>query len=568
MTAPRWRQHVRRIGLHALRALLLVVILGLIHAQHRRELASRQTLPLSDIGVAQLRRFYPTASNVGEAAAIPGSRSVVDADGNSLGYVLQTSPEGDQHIGFSGPTNALLAFDADNRLRGFAILSSRDTREHVAQVRSDARFMHALDGRTWQEAARPSDVDAVSGATLTSLALLEAIGQRLGGEQPSLRFPEPIAIDEAQRLFPTAKVVVRDEQHGALWRVSTDDGKAIGTILRTSPAADNIVGYQGPTEAMIGFSSAGKVIGISLRKSYDNEEYVTYVREDKYFLTLFNDLMLSDLATLDLQQHGVEGVSGATMSSMAVAQGLVAAAKRQASAQSTSLAPARRWINWTLRDAGTAAVIALGVAIGLTNLRANKHLRVGFQILLIAYLGLINGDMLSQAMLVGWAQSGIPWRSAGSLLLLTAAALAIPLVTRRNIYCSHLCPHGAAQQLLRHRLPWQLHPSPAVAKWLKALPGALLTWCVIVAMLHLPFSLVDIEPFDAWVWRVAGWATISIAVVGLVASLFIPMAYCRFGCPTGAMLDFLRFNAHSDRLSRRDWLATLLVLLAVALWAL
>ena len=39
-------------------------------------------------------------------------------------------------------------------------------------------------------------------------------------------------------------------------------------------------------------------MGITLGKSYDNEPYVTYVREDEYFLTLFNDLDRDQLATL------------------------------------------------------------------------------------------------------------------------------------------------------------------------------------------------------------------------------------------------------------------------------
>ena len=84
-------------------------------------------------------------------------------------------------------------------------------------------------------------------------------------------------------------------------------------------------------------------------------------------------------------------------------------------------------------------------------------------------------------------------------------------------------------------------------------------------MLHLPFSLVDLEPFDAWVYHAAGTATIAIAIIGLGASLFVPMAYCRYGCPTGALLNFIRFNSRSDVWSRTDWLATSLLLLAVTL---
>jgi FAD:protein FMN transferase len=42
--------------------------------------------------------------------------------------------------------------------------------------------------------------------------------------------------------------------------------------------------------------------------------------------------------------------------------------------------------------------------------------------------------------------------------------------------------------------------------------------------------------------------------VSLVASSFVPMAYCRHGCPTGALLDHLRLHSRADRFSWRDGL--------------
>ncbi|MEJ6524143.1 MAG: hypothetical protein QNL65_08200, partial [Opitutales bacterium] len=45
-----------------------------------------------------------------------------------------------------------------------------------------------------------------------------------------------------------------------------------------------------------------------------------------------------------------------------------------------------------------------------------------------------------------------------------------------------------------------------------------------------------LEPFDGYVWEVAGVVTIAIALISLHTSAFVPMAYCRYGCPTGAML--------------------------------
>ena len=51
-----------------------------------------------------------------------------------------------------------------------------------------------------------------------------------------------------------------------------------------------------------------------------------------------------------------------------------------------------------------------------------------------------------------------------------------------------------------------------------------------------------------------------------MASLFVPMAYCRYGCPTGAMLTYFKFNSRTDRWSRRDWLALALLAIALGIW--
>ena len=193
------------------------------------------------------------------------------------------------------------------------------------------------------------------------------------------------------------------------------------------------------------------------------------------------------------------------------------------------------------RDVGTALVVVFGLLMAFTKLRGVRWLRVAFQLVLIGYLGLVNGDLLSQALLVGWAQNGLAWRFAPGLLLLVAAALLVPLVARKNVYCHQLCPHGAAQQLLKKALPkrWRIGVPARLALVLRAVPFLLVLFVIVVGVTQLTFNLVAIEPFDAYLFRVAGWATITIAVVGLVASMFVPMAYCRYGCPTGAVLNFL-----------------------------
>ena len=112
---------------------------------------------------------------------------------------------------------------------------------------------------------------------------------------------------------------------------------------------------------------------------------------------------------------------------------------------------------------------------------------------------------------------------------------------------------------------WRWKVPAGLARILRAIPLLLLLLVIVVGVRQLDFNLVSIEPFDAYLFRVAGWATITIAVVGLVASLFVPMAYCRYGCPTGAMLNFLWAGGAPGKFSRRDWLALLCLGLALGL---
>ena len=565
MAGDRSSSRVRRVAIHAARVGLLVTIIALIHDQHQRRGSRPEDRRATHLPIQRVRALFPEAVSVSEAQPGHGGRQVLGPAGQTLGHVVQTSPDANDIIGFSGPTNTLIAFDLNQRILGIDILSSGDTRDHVQQVRQDTRFGRSLNGLTWDEASKRTDADAVTGATLTSLAIQESIIRRLGGAKPSLRFPNPLTLDDARTLFPEAIKAEQDDKHACLWHVKGANGIELGTILRTSPAADHIIGYQGPTDALIAFDGDDRVVGASVGQSYDNQPYVSYVRDDATFLLLFNGLQRQSLAELDLVQAQIEGVSGATMTSTAVAEAIVRAASEFQQSITSAHEPVTRPVTIGLRDAGTMAVVLAATVFGLTSLKSRRFSRVTFQLLLVGYLGIVNGDLISQAMLVGWAQHGVPWQSAMGLVFLTGAALMLTITTRRNLYCSHMCPHGAAQQLLKNRLPWRARVPRRLLRVLTTIPAVLLVWCVVVAMTALPFSLVDIEPFDAWVFRVAGWATVTIAVVGLVASLFVPMAYCRLGCPTGALLNYLRFHSRSDRWTRRDWLVVGIVAMAIGL---
>jgi len=249
MPMSRWRGpafHLLRIG-------VLIAIVWLIREQHHAfvfELAAQDAVPPD---FERLRNFYPNAAFLSGEGAKQETTAVLGSNGEILGFFIQTSPRSDRITGYSGPTNTLIAFDPDNRVIGIDILESRDTPEHVADVLRDNPFMTAHAAKTWDEVRDGLQVDAVSGATLTSLAILEGINYRLSGNKPSLKFPDEIDLSETAGFFPTATSLRPRRSSTTLLDVYDANEAVIGAVTRTSPATDHIMGYQGPTDALIAF---------------------------------------------------------------------------------------------------------------------------------------------------------------------------------------------------------------------------------------------------------------------------------------------------------------------------
>ncbi len=373
----------------------------------------------------------------------------------------------------------------------------------------------------------------------------------------------PVTVGEVRSIYPTAATVTEDAGERAGWFVKDDAGNPLGYVLRTSPYSDRIIGYRGWTDALVAFDPALHVIGVRVRSSQDTREHVGDVTGDPSFLKTWNKKSWDEVARTTPEQAGIEGVSGASMTSLAIAEGIM----RRLRAADSALAQQPQPFQFRLHDAGLVAIIATSLVLAFTGTYGRKWLRRSFQVLVIVYVGILSGDLLAQSLIVGWVQSGAPWRSAPGLVLLLAASLAVPWATRKPLYCQQLCPHGAAQELLSRIAPrrWRITLHADFARGLRWLPGLLLAFVVIISVLVLPIDLAHLEPFDAYVLQSAGAATIAIAIAGLIASLFVPMAYCHYGCPTGALLEFIRGHGRADRFGRRDIAALLLLALAALL---
>ncbi len=219
--------------------------------------------------------------------------AVTDKSGQVVGYVARTLPESKEAIGYRGPTEAALVLDTKLNVVQAIMLGSEDTPEHVRAVRESQNFLTQFRGLQLGAVDTAFHVDGVSGATLTSLAMAKGILLRLGGERPSLFFPDELDLDSLTSWKLGAKQL--------------DEALKEQRLIRTGVLSDDIVGYQGPSEAAVLFDKEGRVQKIKLVRSFDNQPYVGYVQDDRYYWSPFIGKTLSEVAQMDLKAEGIEG---------------------------------------------------------------------------------------------------------------------------------------------------------------------------------------------------------------------------------------------------------------------
>jgi len=499
----------------------------------------------------EARGIFPEAA--GFNALDRGGWEVRDELNQRLGELWVTWPDADDIVGYSGPTRVRVALDARGDVADLRLVDSADSPDHVDDVRRDRRFWESLRG--WRPAnPEPPRVDAVAGSTLTSLAIVESVRKRLTGRTGSLRFPRAPTAAEAVAAGLAGCARLEPDPTRAGWHRALDArGATLGFLVRTSPQADGVVGHAGPTDALAVLSPDGAAVrSVSIRDSYDTPEYVARVTEDPDFLPSLARWSPAEWSRLDLQAAGIEGVAGATQTSFAVADGL----RRRFAATATEAGKDEdRW-----RALATAAILAGAVGLSLAPGRGKAWVRISWQVVLVLGLGLWAGHLLSLGQLAGHARHPA---ELGSLALLAAVALLVPWLSGRQVYCHQVCPHGAAQSLLARIPARRPTVAPRADQFLRLVPHLTLAAAFLGAVAWPGIDLAALEPFDAWVLGGAALASAILALLGLAVAPFVPMAYCRYGCPTGALLGYIRTTGDESRLGRKDLAALALILAGV-----
>ena len=125
---------------------------------------------------AAIRKVLPPGVTNFSAIAVGGITNVVALDG--AGQLAAAAIKGHSDKGYGGGIELLVGFEADGRLHNFEVLQAAETPGLGARIASDD-FKAGIRGRPagtrWAVRKDGGEIDAITAATISSRAALEAI---------------------------------------------------------------------------------------------------------------------------------------------------------------------------------------------------------------------------------------------------------------------------------------------------------------------------------------------------------------------------------------------------------
>ena len=317
-------------------------------------------------------------------------------------------------------------------------------------------------------------------------------------------------------------------------------------VVNTKPLAKDVQGYGGPVPLKIHIKD-GRVAAVEAEPNAESPDFFNRAKE------LLNHWQNKSVDEALAEE--VDAVSGATFSSKAIIanmqRGLAYAKQRgqwgedgSVGAEDTSASHIVGSEDGSVGALETSAppivaliVVLLGAVVPL--FYNNRRLHLVQLAVNVVVLGLWTGTFVSYTLFLRVFSGGVSLSAIGALaapLLMLIVALIYPLAGRSGHYCANVCPFGSAQELAGKLSRRKLRITPRVLKLLSVLRNLL--WGVLMALLLTGTctAWIDYELFTAFLYSSASvWVTV-LAALFLVLSVWVPRPYCRFVCPTGALI--------------------------------
>ncbi|PKL49987.1 MAG: hypothetical protein CVV42_04825 [Candidatus Riflebacteria bacterium HGW-Riflebacteria-2] len=337
------------------------------------------------------------------------------------------------------------------------------------------------------------------------------------------------SLDEARVYLPgsaSLKPVSADEAE-----VFNRDGRLLGRLVHVQPQARHIIGYGSWLPLVVVFDREEKIAGVLLQAHQETPDFIARLESQGFFAS-WNGLTASEAVALP-----VDAVSRATLTTRATIDSIKLRLSGHAAVELE-----RKNI-----DYAEIIRLLLGWLFVLVSLLAcyNRSGLAKYRTLILLAAVIVPGFMLgrfvSLELVMNWALNGIPLQAQFFMVVVLILSLALPLLSSRAWYCSWYCPFGAAQELAGKLFRRKIDGGEKFVAASKRLRPAILIIVVFLLLAGHKFNLSLVEPFSAFLLNSAAIPVLVMAALFLVLSLFMRRPWCNCFCPSGVILENLRF---------------------------
>jgi Na+-translocating ferredoxin:NAD+ oxidoreductase RnfG subunit len=316
------------------------------------------------------------------------------------------------------------------------------------------------------------------------------------------------------------------------WTIHRPDGSLAGRAIATLPFSRNVYGYCGRIPMLIFLDANNAIRDIVVLENDETPEFLRNVQSKGLPGSWVGK------SAADALSSQVDAVTGATATSDAIVASVKNALAEVDSASAKSVATDFGH-PLTVKTLIAFAVLILAIVMSFFKVR-NPKLRTFQLVLNIVVLGFGCGKFISLSLLLGWLGNGLNPVTAVVLICILLAAIVMPMLNRRGFYCTWLCPFGSAQELAGRLTKRKLQFPPGWLTIMNHMREGLFMLFLFLAWLGLGTSVINDEPFSAFLFQQASPVVLILAGSILVLSVFIHRPWCRYFCPTGQVLGWIQ----------------------------
>lgn len=324
-----------------------------------------------------------------------------------------------------------------------------------------------------------------------------------------------------RKIFPQAAAL---EQTQGIYSVFSEQNELIGWAAKGSAS-----GYGGPLLVIAGIDTVGKVTGAGVVEHKETPVFFRMVKTTDFFQSLTG----RSFDEIDYDSREIVGATGATRSADAVVESIRSAVAKVAGDKFNVYVPVReRSLKFGFLEIAIIVLFALGIAAHHIGKSFREWLRWGGQIAGLLIIGFWENSPINIAKISAFLSGYFPDLHSNMYWYLLVGGFVITiLIYGRSIYCSNICPFGAAQRCIgiiggaNAKLP------VCSVRLMNRLRNFFVFAAVTAALITAQPGSASYEPFAA-IFALKGtlfqWFLLFTV---LIASLIIKMPWCHFFCP-------------------------------------